>query len=274
MLTAASRFDFRSHTSPGQKVFKKHDLCYFLGSPMRGTGESSDREARPEVERFHRFTSTTVHQFREPARMLSVYTEILRSEAGTQLGPEGVRAVEFLHKAALQMQNLLDGLAEFALATDQKRRGDRKVALDLPLRQALLRLRTQIQEAGAKISYTALPEVWADTDRLELIFEHLIGNALRYRKDGIPEIEVSAKSDENTWTIRVSDNGPGVASEFREKIFEPYTRLHGREVPGNGLGLAVCREIVEGLGGKIWLESGPDGGAVFCFALPHHGELL
>jgi signal transduction histidine kinase len=231
-------------------------------------------EPKSEAERFHRFTSTTVHHLREPVRMLGVYTEMLRPQAETQLSSEAVRSIEFLHKAALQMQKLLDGLAEFAFATHRPGRAHRKVRLDLPLRQALLRMNAEIKSADARVSHADLPEVWGDPDRLELVFQHLIGNALRYRKDRISAIDVSAKSDADKWIVQVSDNGPGVPAEFREKIFEPYTRLHGSELPGNGLGLAVCREIVEGLGGIIWVESGPDGGAIFCFTLPRHGDLL
>ena len=224
-------------------------------------------ELKPDPDRFHRFTSTTVHHLREPVRMFSVYTEMLR-QAETELSAEAVRSIEFLRKAAVQMQKLLDGMAEFALATDRTARTYRKVQLDLPLRQALLGLNAEIKADGAKVSYAGLPEVWGDMDRLALVFQHLIRNALRYRRDGTPEVEISAKSDGANWLIQVSDNGPGVATEFREKIFEPYRRLHGRELPGNGLGLAVCREILEGLGGKIWVDSGPAGGAVFCFTLP------
>lgn len=241
---------------------------------MTGTGGVVvTDEPRTDAERFHRFTSMTVHQLREPVRMLSVYTEILRPQAETQLGSEAVRSIEFLHKAALQMQRLLDGLAEFAFATDRTERVRRKVRLDLALRQVLLQMNADIKSAEAKISHDGLPAVWGDPDRVEMVFRHLIGNALRYRKELTPEVEVSAKSDHDNWMIQVSDNGPGVAAEFHEKIFEPYSRLHGSELPGNGLGLAVCREIVEALGGKIWVESGPDGGAVFCFTVPRDGDL-
>jgi signal transduction histidine kinase len=232
-------------------------------------------EPKPEeAARFHRFTSTTVHHLREPVRMLSVYSEMLRSEVEPLQCADAARSIEFVQKAALQMQNLLGGLAEFAFATDPKVRASRKVRLDLPLRQALLRLDDEIRASDAKVSYADLPEVTGEIDRLELVFQHLIGNAIRYRKDRAPEIEVSAESNDDKWIVRVSDNGPGIPPDFREMIFEPYSRLHGRELPGNGLGLAICREIVERLGGKIWVESSARGGAVFLFTLRRIADVV
>jgi signal transduction histidine kinase len=247
-----------------RKILINLGLCYRNGL----TDPLVTNETKPEAERFHRFTSTTVHHLREPVRMLSVYSEMLRSELESPHGTDPVQSIEFLQQAAHQMQKLLDGLAELAFATDPKLRASRKVRLDLPLRQALLRLDGEIKAADAKVSYTDLPEVLGEIDRLEMVFQHLIGNAIRYRKDLVPEIEVSAEAHGDEWIISISDNGPGILPDFREMIFEPYSRLHGRELHGNGLGLAICREIVESLGGKIWVESRAGGGAVFLFTLP------
>ena len=200
--------------------------------------------------------------------MISVYTEMLRSSATDRLGGEALDAIDFLQRAALQMQNLLDGLAELASATSKPLHRSSLLRLDLPLRQALLLLEPELKASGARVSYSDLPLVPGEFDQLQLVFQHLIRNAVRYR-DGLPlEIAVSARRTGQEWVVEVRDTGPGVPAEFHERIFELYTRLHGKNIPGNGLGLSICKAILEHHGGRIWLESAAGDGARFCFSLP------
>ncbi len=189
--------------------------------------------------------------------MVRVYTEMLQSASANQLDGEALQAVEFLQKAALQMQRLVDGLAEFVAATARPARPHSPVRLDLPLRQTLLQLGGELESAHAKVSYRDLPSVFGDFDRLQLVFQHLIRNAVQYRGPLATEIAISARRADQEWVLMVHDNGPGIPQEFQERIFELYTRLHGKSLPGNGLGLAICRAIVESHGGKMWLESNP-----------------
>ena len=177
-------------------------------------------------------------------------------------------SVEFLRKASLQMQKLLDGLAEFADASSKSSRPPSMLRLELPLRQALQALEDQLKPAAARVSYSGLPTLSGDFDRLQIVFRHLIRNAAIYRADRPPEITIEAQSAGGEWVVSVSDNGPGIEPQFVDRIFEPYARLHGKSIPGNGLGLTICRAIVEGNGGRMWVESKPGEGATFFFTLP------
>ena len=221
-------------------------------------------------ERFHNFSSTTVHHLNEPVRMISVYVEMLEEALGEQLQGEALQSVENLRNAAQQMQRLQEGLAEFASATGKSVRPHSAVRLELPLRQAILNLDEEVKASGANVAFHNLPTVLGDFDQLRLAFEHLLKNAVRYSGGRTPEITVAAEQTEKDWLIEVRDNGPGIEPEFQSRIFELYTRLHGKNLPGNGLGLPICRAIVANHGGDIWVESQPDKGSSFCFTLPIH----
>lgn len=200
--------------------------------------------------------------------MISVYTEMLRSSAAGRLGGEALDAIEFLQKAALQMQGLLDGLAELAAATSKPLRKSSMLRLNLPLRQALLILEPELKASESQLSFEELPEIQGDFDQLQLVFQHLIRNAVQYG-GGLPlQIAISARRSEEHWILEVRDTGPGIPAEFHERIFELYARLHGKDIPGNGLGLSICRAIVECHGGRLWVESAAGEGASFCFSLP------
>ena len=221
---------------------------------------------------FEKFTATTVHHLREPVRMIAVYTEMLYANAGP-LNEDGLHSVEFLRKASLQMQKLLDGLAEFADATSKSLRSPSILRLDLPLRQALQSLEFELKPVAARVSYSGLPTVLGDFDRLQIVFHHLIRNAVIYCADRPPDITIQAQPAGWEWVVSVSDNGPGIEPAFVDRIFEPYTRLHGKSIPGNGLGLTVCRAIVEAHGGRMWVESKSGEGATFFFTIPSEGEI-
>ena len=221
---------------------------------------------------FQKFTATTVHHLCEPVRMIGVYTEILQANAG-QLNEDGIHSVEFLRKASLQMQQLLDGLAEFAEAISKSSRRHSPVRLDLPLRQALQSLDDELKPAGAKVAYSGLPTVLGDFDRLQIVFRHLIRNAVIYRSDRPAEIAIQAEATDGEWVVSVSDKGPGIDPSFTDRIFELYARLHGKSIPGNGLGLPICRAIVEAHGGRIWVESKLGQGTTFYFTLPRQDDV-
>lgn len=227
--------------------------------------------ALADNERFATFASATVHNLREPVRMVQLYTEVLEDATKDHLQSEAVQAVEMLRKAAAQMQRLIDGLADFAAAATSGAISPSEFRLDLPLRQALLELDSELKNVNAVVQFEDLPTVVCDFDRLQTVFHNLIRNAIQYRGDKPLEISILSRAEGNDWLIQVTDNGPGVPAQFHRKIFELYTRLHGRDKPGNGLGLAICRTIIENHGGRIWVEPAATAGTTISFLLPGAG---
>ena len=137
------------------------------------------------------------------------------------------------------------------------------------LRQALDNLHATIQEAGAEITYGELPTVRADATQLAQLFQNLIGNAMKFHGEAPPKIHVDACRNEDHWPFSVRDNGIGIDTQYQDHIFEMFRRLHARtEYPGTGIGLAICKKIVERHGGRIWVESEPGQGATFSFTFP------
>ena len=218
-----------------------------------------------EVVRFESFMSKTVHNLREPFRTMQIYGQLL--EEGER-GTANQEMLEMFRNASRQMQELLDGLAEFASATTASGPQPSLVRLDLPLQQAVLNLAGEIKARGASVSHDELPKVRVRFDRFQQVFCHLIRNALRYGGNP-PKVTISARPSELDWVVvEVRDNGCGIAPEFQNRIFDPYSRLHEKGLSGAGLGLAICRLIVEGHGGRIWVESTPGEGSAFLFTVP------
>ena len=133
---------------------------------------------------------------------------------------------------------------------------------------ALENLRHHIDECAATIDVGDLPNVTADRTQIVMVFQNLIGNALKYRREVPPHIRIAAQQDSNHWHISVTDNGQGFSPEYSSGIFEPFKRLHGPNVEGSGIGLATCKRVVERLGGRIWADSIQGQGSVFHFTLP------
>jgi chemotaxis family two-component system sensor kinase Cph1 len=137
---------------------------------------------------------------------------------------------------------------------------------------ALADLNTAITESGAVITRDPLPKVWANPGQLGQVLNNLVLNAIRFRGEAAPRIHISAQGQGEFWRLAVGDNGIGIDAKHHDRIFIIFQRLHGRDRPGTGIGLAICRKIVELHGGKIWVESEPDKGSTFYFTMPAHGE--
>jgi signal transduction histidine kinase len=168
--------------------------------------------------------------------------------------------------AARRMSTLISDLLEYSVASAQDRVREVTSSEDV-LEGALTNLRQSIEETGAAITHDPLPEILFDRAHLGQLFQNLIGNAIKYRSDHPPVIHVQAAKRGDQWIFSVRDNGVGIAAEHLDRIFEPFRRLHGRELPGTGLGLPICERIVKGFGGRIWVESEPGQGSVFYFSV-------
>ncbi len=214
------------------------------------------------------FAYVASHDLQEPLRMVASYTQLLARRYKGKLGAEADEFIGFAVDGATRMQQLIQDLLSYSRVTS---RGE---ALNLTQSEtacnsALENLRESIKESKAQVSVGPLPGIIADASQLTQLFQNLIGNAIKYRNERRPEISISAKSNGSEWTFSIQDNGIGIELKYFERIFQMFQRLHTRkEYSGTGIGLAVCRRIVERHGGRIWVESQPGQGSTFLFTIP------
>ena len=225
--------------------------------------QQQNEELTQCISRLEEFAYTAAHDLREPLRAISSYTEMLVQE--TKMDGDRAKMANFVIDAAARMTALIDDLLCFASTGVQEQR--RPVDLRRAIAQAMQNLALAIKESGAVMKIGPLPIVYGNEIQLVRLFQNLIGNAVIYRGQESPEIRVSAYQDGPDWVIRVDDNGLGIAAENQDLVFMPFVRLANRDVPGTGLGLAVCKKIVEGLGGTIWIESQLGAGSTFSCTL-------
>jgi len=229
-----------------------------------------------ELERsnhdLEQFAYAASHDLQEPLRAVSGYCQLLARRYSGKLEPQAEQYVAEAVNGARRMQLLIEGLLAYSRIGRQGNPlvpTDARAAFD----QSLVNLRTIIEESGATITHDPLPTVLADPMQLMLLFQNLIGNALKYRGNHPPEVHVSAQEDENECLFAVRDNGIGIDPKYKDRIFLIFQRLHTRdEYPGTGIGLAICKRIVERHGGRIWVESRPGQGSTFYFTLARNGE--
>lgn len=230
--------------------------------------EERDRKQRAEElarsnERLEQFAYTAAHDLREPLRAISAYTEVLVQE--TQMDAPFREMAKFIVDGAARMSSLIDDLLAFA--STGMCEPPKRVDLQSAIEQAQQNLMLEIRESSARITVDHLPTVVGNEIHLVRLFQNLIGNAVKYRSAQLPEIHVASERIGPDCVIRIEDNGIGIAPEDQTSVFMPFVRLADRKIPGTGLGLAVCKNIVEGLGGKIWVESELGVGSTFCFTI-------
>ena len=214
------------------------------------------------------FASTASHDLREPLRMVVSYTQLLGERYRGQLDEKADKYINYAVQGATRMQRLIDDLLAYA-RLENSGRPSLPVAVSDALRDTLSDMRVLIQDSGAQIDYGQLPVVLVDAVQLTQLFSNLIHNALKFRSEAAPLIQVSAERDGTMWRISVGDNGIGIDRRYHERIFQMFQRLHERsKYDGSGLGLAIARKIVERHGGQISVTSAPGQGAMFHFTLP------
>jgi PAS domain S-box-containing protein len=218
-------------------------------------------------ERLEQFAYTAAHDLREPLRAISAYTEILVQEV--QMDASTRQMAKFIVDGTARMSVLIDDLLTFASTGVQE--PPQRVDLQKAVEQARQNLALEIMQSGASITVDRLPEVDGNEIQLVRLFQNLMGNAMKYRGKNPPEIHVAAERRGTVRVIRIEDNGVGIARENQARVFEPFIRLAGRDIPGTGLGLAVCKSIVEGAGETIWVESELGIGSTFFFTIKAAG---
>lgn len=167
-----------------------------------------------------------------------------------------------------RMSKLIDGLLSYSVSSGAGRQPVRPVDSGAILAQTLLHLQSTIADSGAQVTHDEMPAVMMDPADLMRVFQNLLTNALKYSGSAPSVIHIAARQRENEWVFSIKDNGIGIAPEYAQNIFLPFRRLHGSEYPGSGIGLAVCKKIVERNGGRIWVESQQNQGATFYFTVP------
>jgi signal transduction histidine kinase len=216
------------------------------------------------------FAYIASHDLQEPLRMVAAYTQLIAERYRGKLDENADKFIGYACEGALRMQTLINDLLTFSRIGRTGVKAGR-VNCDTAMAEVLLNLGPAIRDCGATVSYAPLPEVLADSSQMTQVFQNLIGNAIKFRGKEPPEILVQAEKAGQDWLFTVSDNGIGIAPESAENIFVAFQRLHTRtEYPGNGIGLSICKKIIERNGGKIWVESGMSKGSSFKFTLPIH----
>jgi len=214
------------------------------------------------------FAYAASHDLQEPLRMVASYTQLLAERYGGKLDENADKFLGYAREGALRMQVLIRDLLTFSRVV-QAGVPRKNVDCDVALEEALQSLTAAIEESGAVVTHTALPNIWADQTQIAQVFQNLIGNAIKFHNGAPPQCAVSAEKSGCNWLFSVSDNGIGIAPEYAENIFVVFQRLHARtEYPGNGIGLAICKKIIEHYGGTIWVESKVGEGSTFKFTLP------
>lgn len=214
------------------------------------------------------FAYVASHDLQEPLRAVSGFVELLRRNTEKSLDAKTNEYINFAIDGAKRMQSLINGLLEYSRIGTQGKK-PQKVNSKEALDEALARLQASIKETGAEITADGLPVVYFDDVQLSQLFQNLIGNAIKFRSDQTPRINISAVRKNSEWQFAVTDNGIGIEPQYADRIFQIFQRLHNREkYPGTGIGLSICKKIVERHNGKIWVESKPEGGSTFYFTVP------
>jgi PAS domain S-box-containing protein len=214
------------------------------------------------------FAYVTAHDLQEPLRGLSAMSELLQRRYGGQLDAGANELIGHVVASADRMRDLIGDLLKYSKTRDVSGIQLTRVSLRAAVEWAVNNLKHAIDECSAVLEIAELPEVRGDMVNLVQLYQNLIGNAIKYRSSCRPRIKVSAAAEDGRWVFSVSDNGIGIAPAYHETIFGVFKRLHGSQYRGTGIGLALCRRIVERHGGAVWVESMPGKGATFKFTLP------
>jgi len=230
--------------------------------------EERTRELSRMNEELRQFAYVASHDLQEPLRTVASYAQLLSRRYKNKLDKDADEFIDYMVGGVMRMHTLLNDMLAYSRVTESKDQPFASANLNAVLQSALMNLDHSITESHAEITHDPLPTVDGDEVQLSQVFQNLIGNAIKYKSDEPPQIRISATNSSDEWTICVCDNGIGLDPQYKDRIFGIFKRLHGRELPGTGMGLAICKRIIERHNGRIWVDSAVGKGSKFCFTLP------
>jgi signal transduction histidine kinase len=214
------------------------------------------------------FAYSASHDLQEPLRVVALYAQLLHRKYLSQLDTSGEEYIGYILRGTRQLEQLIRDLLAYTQTSVAGKTVEASTDVNVVLHRVLGLLEVQIREQNGTVIADSLPVVRAQEVHVQQLLQNLIANAIRYRSELPPEIKISAERRQERWEFSVRDNGQGIDPQYATQIFGIFKRLHGQEYPGTGIGLAICQKIVEGYGGRIWVESEVGKGANFRFTLP------
>ena len=242
----------------------------YLFDQIQRAQQALAQQAKELENELTQFAQVAAHDLQEPLRLIASYSQLLQRRYKGQLGDDADEFIDQAVYGATRIKALINDLLTYSKVYTQGKPFE-QVNCDQILNQVLVRLQTVIKATQTTITHTNLPTLVADAAQLETVFYHLINNAIKFHDDQPPHIHIQAqqKREEQEWQFSFEDNGIGIEEPYFDNIFKLFQRLHpGDQYPGTGVGLALCKKIVERHGGKIWVESQPGEGSTFYFTLP------
>jgi len=238
----------------------------------RKHGEEELMQLSDELRRsnadLQQFAYAASHDLQEPLRVIAGFIKRLEKRYRDKLDEKAHEFIDYAVEGVGRMQMLIRDLLAYSQVETKGKRFEPTNCGEV-VEQALFSLQSAVEESGAEVTYDILPSVMADNSQMSRLFQNLIGNAIKFRGKDMPRIHIAAEHTGNEWVFSVRDNGIGIDPEYFDRIFVIFQRLHSREeYDGTGIGLAICKKIVEHHGGKIWVESEPGRGSTFYFSVP------
>lgn len=226
------------------------------------------RELSRSNEDLRQFAYAASHDLQEPLRTVGNFTELLSQRMKNVEDQDAQEFMSYIIDGVRRMNTLVKDLLAYSQVSHGHIESVNLASADAVFQAAVMNLSVAIRESGATVTHDPLPDVLIDFGQLTQIFQNLIGNAIKYKGEQPPVVHVSAEEKETHWIFSFRDNGIGIDPAYKDQVFGIFKRLHGREYPGTGMGLAICKKIIDRYGGEMWVESQPSEGSDFRFSIP------